>query len=70
MYESKLDYRRFGTLSYAPLDDDYLEYEPRAKFDVYQRDADFEEAFPVEPQGDPLRLARKKGSFERQLIGA
>ena len=65
----KIDYRKFGTLSFAPLDDDHLEYENHHRSDYHYEDEWDEDEAVERDFADPLRLI-KKCSFERQLIGA
>ena len=63
MYVSKLDYRRFGPLSHAPLDDDYLEYEGHHKSDYHYEDEWDEDEAVEEYYADPLRLVHEKSSY-------
>lgn len=60
----------YYSMRFPPQDDDYLDFEPHPTFNVYVPDEDFLEAFPVhEPEGDPLRLAKKKSPRVMQTLG-
>jgi hypothetical protein len=63
MWQSNLDYSKFGPLSYAPLDDDYLEYEDHHKSKYHYEDEWDEDEAVEEYYIDPLRLAKEKSSY-------